>query len=136
MRPATATALLVVILLIIIGVFLLVSRTPQTSETTSTNAPAAQEAITFPTGSDTLNAAGTYTLAWNNPSAGTTTQIFLIDTALESQGESVSITDRVYNVPNTGSYAYTVPANVPAGTYVLAIGQLRSEPFHIASSTH
>jgi hypothetical protein len=136
MKPAIAITLFILILLVLIGAFMFVSHAPATDHQTATTTPAAMEAVTFPKGSDTLNAGGTYTLTWNNPSAGTTTQIFLIDTSLESQGQSVSITDRVYNVPNTGSYTYTVPATVPAGTYVFAIGQLRSDPFQITSSAH
>jgi len=41
------------------------------------------------------------------------------------------VIDRVYDVPNTGSYSYTVPAVINPGTYVLTIGSRRSAEFAI-----
>lgn len=87
--------------------------------------------ITYPTSADTLSAGETYTLRWTNLDSTAPTQIFLIDTSLEAQGASVSVIDRVDNVPNNGSYSYVVPAVVTPGTYVFAIGTRRSDEFTI-----
>lgn len=87
--------------------------------------------ITYPTNADTLSAGETYTLRWTNLDSDTPTQIFLIDTRLEAQGASASVVDRVDNVPNTGSYEYTVPAVITPGTYVFTIGTRRSAEFTI-----
>lgn len=91
-----------------------------------------QSSILFPKGNETLKKGQTYTLKWQKGSGNT--QIFLVDTSLESQGESVSIADRIYNVPNSGVYNYTIPTNIPDSTYVFRIGNLTSKPFHITGS--
>ncbi len=85
--------------------------------------------VKFPSGGEKLVAGKTYTLKWKggpNP-----IQIFLVDTALVTQGESVSIADRVYNIPNTGSYEYTIPTAVQDSTYEFEIGDMRSKTFKI-----
>jgi len=86
--------------------------------------------ITFPTSSDVLIKGKMYTLAWK-PSQQGETQIFLIDKAFESKGVSVSIVDRVYHLPDTGSYRYTIPSNIPSGTYKFTIGTYTSDYFSI-----
>lgn len=91
--------------------------------------------ILYPKGGETFSAGNSYTLQWSSVNAASTTQIFLIDTSLESQGESVAISDRIYGVPDTGSYVYTVPTTTPSGTYKLEIGSLTSNPFMVAAST-
>lgn len=88
--------------------------------------------ITFPNGDEKLSAGKTYTLKWSGIS-GNTTSIFLKDKALESQGESVSLVDRVYNVPNTGTFNYTIPADAN-GIYILEIGNLVSDPLTIEAN--
>lgn len=91
--------------------------------------------VNFPASGDTLTAGETYTLVWNDPNLESHTQIFLIDTKLEPQGNSVSVVDRVYDVPNSGTYVYTVPTSIISGTYVFSIGTARSEVFNIVGST-
>lgn len=95
-------------------------------------------AITFPKGGETLVTGEKYTLKWKNvgetgsPNASTT-QIFLIDQSLLNQGASVSIIDRTYDVPDTGSYEYTVPTGAADGTYFFVIGTTTSNTFKISS---
>ncbi len=96
--------------------------------------------VLFPSGGETLVAGKTYTIQWNNKGktgapAGPTTQIFLIDEALLSQGASVSITDRVYDVPDTGSYEYTIPSAVSDSNYFFVIGTTTSKTFKITSAS-
>lgn len=88
-----------------------------------------QPSILFPLGGETLIAGQTYTLSWVQ--GGESIHIFLIDTSLKEQGASVSISDRIYNIPNTGSYTYTVPLTLPSGEYQFQIGTLESKPVHI-----
>ncbi|HWC57940.1 MAG TPA: Ser-Thr-rich GPI-anchored membrane family protein [Candidatus Paceibacterota bacterium] len=95
-------------------------------------APCATTPITFPAGGEHLVAGHTYVLQWT-PTAESTTQIFLIDTALEPIGASVSSVDRVYDVPNTGTYSYTLPKTMKAGTYKFMIGEATSNTFEIVS---
>ena len=87
--------------------------------------------ITYPTNTDILSAGETYTLRWTDLDSEVPTHIFLIDTSLEAQGASVSVVDQVYDVPNTGSYSYTIPAVINPGTYVFTIGPRRSDEFTI-----
>jgi hypothetical protein len=94
----------------------------------------ARAEIIFPKSGDTLTSGNKYTLKWQGVGNGTT-QIFLVDTDLESQGESVAIVDRIYNVKNTGSYDYSVPSTVKPGNYKFEIGNLTSGIFKIESGT-
>ncbi len=94
-----------------------------------------QTNITFPSGGETLVAGETYTLKWDSPgSIGTTTAIFLVDTALLSQGASVSIIDRKYGIIDAGSFDYTIPTGVSDSTYFFVIGTTTSNQFKITSS--
>ncbi len=87
--------------------------------------------VLFPSGGEHLVAGKTYTLLW---SGGTDpVQVFLIDTALKSAGVSVSISDRIYNLKNTGSYSYTIPKTMKPGIYELQIGDTTSDTFTIGS---
>lgn len=85
--------------------------------------------ISFPVGGEQLTLGKTYTLKWSG--GADATDIFLIDTSLESVGASVSLVDRVYHVPNTGSYQYTIPTRLSPGTYKIEIGDSTSNPFKI-----
>lgn len=124
---------LVLLILIVIGILLVKNNNLNVNVAPSPTPATETKGITFPKGGETLNAGQTYTLTWNSLNEDMT-QIFLIDTSLESQGESVSVVDRVFNIPNTGKYSYTIPANTRAGTYVFTIGNLRSNPFSIEPS--
>lgn len=98
---------------------------------TTTQAPTAQ--IIFPKGGESLVKGQKYALQWSggpNP-----TQIFLINTALESQGQSVSIVDRAYNITNTGSYEYTIPATIDPGSYKFEIGNVTSNAFTVIAAS-
>lgn len=57
-------------------------------------------------------------------------QIFLINPSLKSVGESVSIVDTRYGLPNTGSFEYTVQRFNP-GTYEFQIGDATSGTFQV-----
>jgi hypothetical protein len=127
---------IIVVIIIIAGVFYFYSVSPTTPSTTAPSGT--QEGmITYPAGGESWLPGQSYTLTWTPPSTpdSTTTQIFLIDTSLESQGASVSIADRVYGVPDTGSYQYTVPQTLKNGSYRIEIGTLNSNTFQVASST-
>ncbi len=99
-------------------------------ETPTTNPKSTGNQVIFPTQKDTLQKGSPYTLKWtsNEPSP---IAIFLVNKAAEKQGVSISLFDRVYNIPNTGSFIYTVPENIPDGEYKLEIGNLNSEYFQI-----
>jgi hypothetical protein len=58
-------------------------------------------------------------------------QIFLVDTSLKSIGTSVSISDRMYNIKNVGSYDYEIPAQLKPGIYEFQIGDQTSKTFEI-----
>lgn len=85
--------------------------------------------ITIPREGDTLVAGQTYTIAWTG--AATSTALFLIDTSLASEGASVSISDRVYGIQDTNTYAYTVPSHIRPGDYRIQIGGATSGIFHV-----
>lgn len=92
------------------------------------------ESISFPKGGEILKQGNAYLLKWTDADTSTTTtQIFLIDTALEAEGASASISDRVYAVPDTGSYQYVIPESLPDGIYKFEIGTLLSLPFTVSS---
>ncbi len=97
------------------------------------NAPSS---ITFPTSRETLYAGKTYTLRWDDSDIfSSTTSVFLIDSSLLNQGSSVSIIDRVYNIPNIGLYDYMVPTAVADGTYFFVIGSSTSNWFKVSSKS-
>ncbi len=90
------------------------------------NPPAA---ISYPKSGDILHQGKTYIIKWKGGTGST--DIFLINHAYESEGVSISIADRIYNIANSGSYSYKVPTNIPTGEYKFTIGSLNSEYFDI-----
>jgi hypothetical protein len=88
--------------------------------------------IQFPAGGETLTQGQAYTLTWKG--GPEEIQIFLVDTALKSQGASVSVSDRVYGIENTGSYQYVIPRGLPEGTYEFQIGDATSKEFRISGA--
>ena len=138
---STSGVLVVIALLfaIVVGAYLFFVRTVPKSTETPPETPFTPVArILFPSGEETLLRGGTYTVLWSGTSTegtATTTQLFLINTALESEGASASISDRVYNIPDSGSFRYTIPTSTATGTYRFMIGKLLSNIFRIATST-
>lgn len=106
-------------------------KTDSTSVKTSASSSSDVQ-ITFPTGGEKLETGKTYTLKWKGGGDSTIT-IFLIDSSLESKGASVSISDRIYGLKNTGSYDYTLPTRLESGTYKITIGRASSDYFKIIS---
>lgn len=88
--------------------------------------------ITFPNGGEKLIQGQSYELTWSG-GREEITQIFLIDTSLEDRGVSVSISDRIYGIENAHRYTYTVPLNIPPGTYRFQIGSQKSQAFDIVA---
>lgn len=132
--------LILVLIIILAGLgFFYIQRTTKvitpiptpTSQPSST--PSSQ--ILFPQGGESLIKGQTYTLKWSD-GGGSTTQVFLINTNLESQGESVATVDKKFNIQNTGSYSYTIPQTIPNGNYKFEIGNLTSNPFQIISESN
>ncbi len=124
--------ILLIVLIIIGGIYAYSNRIGTSSM--------AESHIIFPAEGETLVAGQTYTLKWDNPGftsnlPGSTTQVFLIDKSLLSQGASVSITDRKYDVPDIGSYDYTIPTGVADGTYFFTIGTTTSDMFTIVATS-
>jgi hypothetical protein len=97
------------------------------SETKATEG--SKEKIIFPIGKEKLVAGQTYTLKWSG--GPDPMQIFLVDTSLKSIGTSVSISDRMYNIKNVGSYDYEIPAQLKPGIYEFQIGDQTSKTFEI-----
>lgn len=87
--------------------------------------------IIFPKAGEKLETGRSYTLKWTG--GDSTVTIFLIDSSLESTGASVSISDRIYGIKNTGSYDYTPPKRLEPGTYKISIDTASSNYFKIVS---
>lgn len=87
--------------------------------------------VLFPEKGGELLKGETYTLKWEG--GAEEVSIFLVDSALEPAGVSVSISDRVYGIENKGSYRYKVPERLEEGTYKFAIGEGSSPYFKIVS---
>jgi len=135
MRPSTIVSIIVIVIILIAG-FVYFSANPLGgSATTGTTTSQTQARVLFPAGGETLTAGKTYTLLWSPGASSNMMQIFLVNTALESQGESVAISQRQYNVPDVGSFAFTIATSTPSGTYKFEIGPLTSNEFRIASTT-
>lgn len=88
--------------------------------------------ILFPTAGKKLIKGESYTFKWAGGKDSVIT-IFLVDSSLQSQGVSVSLSDRIYGIKNSGSYEYTVPKSLKEGTYKIQIGQASSGYFKIIS---
>ncbi|HVZ67225.1 MAG TPA: Ser-Thr-rich GPI-anchored membrane family protein [Patescibacteria group bacterium] len=84
----------------------------------------------FPRGGETLKKGETYVLEWQGGPKGDIA-IFLQNQAMEKDGVSVSLVDRVYGLNNTGSYNYTIPDDIPSGSYRFQIGNINSPYFNI-----
>jgi hypothetical protein len=121
-----------VILVAAFGIFQFSKTQKNPSSSTITPTPTqSQSKITFPKGGENLTKGQSYTLTWTG--GGNQVQIFLIDTSLESQGESVSEVDKLYGISNSGSYDYKIPDDIKDGTYKFEIGTMTSKPFQIVS---
>lgn len=92
-------------------------------------APTNSHPVTFSIPNGVAKKGSVYTIRWG-PGKGKT-DIFLVNRALESEGISVSLADRVYGVDNNGFYNYKIPTNIPSGEYRFQIGQHSSEYFTI-----
>lgn len=92
--------------------------------------------ITFPKGREELVAGMSYKITWNHqedgsPPKASTTNLFLVDRSLLDQGVSVSVIDRKYGIPNTGSYNYVIPSGVQESEYFFIIGTTTGHIFKI-----
>ncbi len=123
----TSRILIAILIVVAALCFIVVA---MTKETLAPDSQASSQ-ITFPAGGETLIKGQTYTLQWTG--GPEPTQIFLIDTSLKSAGASVSISDRIYGIKNTGSYVYKVPTTVKDGIYEFQIGNKTSKTFEIKS---
>lgn len=130
-RLAVFSILFVLLLILLIASYDPLVKVFQKASITPT---ATQDLVIFPKGGEKLVKGQTYVLTW--ASGSNPDHIFLIDTSLESQGESVSIVDRVYNIaPHTEKYSYTVPKAIKSGIYKLQIGKVTSNPFQVVDSS-
>jgi hypothetical protein len=78
--------------------------------------------FTSPKGGDVWEVGKAYKVEWLG--GGDNVTLFLIDKKLaQTAGASVSVSERFYNVPNTGSYGYTVK-NGLSGTYSWSVTDL------------
>lgn len=133
-------AVLIIVILVILGLlglgFFYIQRMTNigSSFPTPTIPATPINQISFPLGGESLAKGQTYTLKWSG-AGGKTVQVFLVNTDLEPQGESVSTLDKKFNIENTGSYNYQVPQSIPDGNYKFEIGNLTSQPFKISSSS-
>lgn len=130
--------MLLVVIVILLGFWNTQTRssslsTPKTITPAITSIPSPHITVTFPKGGETLKQGQIYTLTWT-PGTGKI-NIFLINTAFKSQGTSVSLLDRVYSIPNSGAYTYTVPKNLPDGIYQFQIDNMTTNTFYISSSS-
>ncbi len=135
MKNKGIVILITIVLLIGVFSYLIFYKRPSQPINTKTITPTiipSSENNVFPKGGETFHQGQSYILKWASGSGNT--NIFLVDTAYESQGVSVSLVDRVYNIPNSGSYTYTVPRNLPNGTYKFEIGNITTNTFQISNS--
>jgi len=75
-----------------------------------------KQTIPSPKEGDQWETGKTYSIQWSSPGTDPVA-LFLIDKSLENVGVSVSISDRLYTIPNTGTYSYTVSPAAKVGTY-------------------
>lgn len=115
---------------LLIGYFLSSQKKPTPESPTTESQP--NNKITSPVSGETWVKGETYTVSWTGGKKGEA--LFLIDTALEKDGVSISLADRVYDISDTASYTYTVPENIPDGKYKVQIAGLTSGEFAISSN--
>ncbi len=88
--------------------------------------------VLFPKSGGTLYKGHTYNIQWTGGKAGGA--LFLSNVALQKEGMSVSLVDRVYDISNTSNIQYTIPENIPDGKYTISIAELTSGEFTITSN--
>lgn len=84
----------------------------------------------YPKGGEVFIIGKTYTLKWSGKT-DTSAALFLIDSSLESKGVSVSISDRVYDIPQTGGEKYRFSQRLKPGTYKFQLGRAESDYFQV-----
>ncbi|HLR37485.1 MAG TPA: hypothetical protein VK084_05540 [Chitinophagaceae bacterium] len=84
----------------------------------------------YPKGGEVFIIGKTYNLIWKGKT-DTAAALFLIDSSLESKGVSVSISDRVYDIPQSGSEEYRFPQRLKPGTYKFQLGRAESQYFQV-----
>ena len=125
MRKISPLIIFITIILLIV----VVGKTQPQAPTTKSAKPTESNPVSYPAGGDTLKKGKNYVIRWM-PGNGKT-DIFLINHMLESEGVSVSIADRIYNIDDYGQYNYRVPTNIPDGEYKFQIGDLTSKYFTV-----
>lgn len=85
--------------------------------------------ITAPDSGEVLTRGTPFEIQWTG--GPDTLTVFLIDSALQTQGASVSISDRIYGIPNSGKLEYTPPQRLNPGTYKLTIGSSSTSYFQV-----
>ncbi len=127
---------LIIVSVIVFGLAYIIYTFNQPKNNTPIQVPVddIKNTVIFPVQGDILVKGFPYHLEWEIIDAPKESiAIFLIDASLEQQGESVSISDRVYDIPNIGTYDYSIPTNLPEGTYKLRIGKMDSGYFRVLS---
>ncbi|MBI4598787.1 hypothetical protein HY734_01165 [Candidatus Uhrbacteria bacterium] len=123
MNPATHArvtygllGVLVLLLGIYLGKYVLFPSEDARSETEAVaEEPAAVIRFLSPSENEEWKTGETREIVWEG--GGKTVGLFLIDQSLESEGASVSVSDRVDAMPNEGRYTYAVPTDFKEGTY-------------------
>jgi len=88
--------------------------------------------ILFPVKGGTLYKGHTYNIQWSGGKEGVA--LFLSNVAMQKEGMSVSLVDRVYDISSTNNVQYVIPENIPDGVYTLNIAGLTSGEFNITSN--
>ncbi len=88
--------------------------------------------IMFPVKGGTLYKGHTYNIQWSGGKSGEA--LFLSNLAMQKEGMSVSIVDRVYDISRTNNVQYEIPENIPDGLYTISVAGLTSGEFMITSN--
>lgn len=88
--------------------------------------------ILFPVKGGTLYKGHTYNIQWTGGKEGSA--LFLSNVAMQKEGMSVSLVDRVYDITRTNNVQYKIPENIPDGMYTIGIAGLTSGEFVISSN--
>lgn len=124
-----ATGMIVALLLITLFVF---SKKPASPIAFTTTTQSNEMQFLYPSQNQTLVKGETYRIKWvGGPKH--IDALYLVDTALEKDGVSISLADRIYNFTNEGYFDYTVPSYLPNGEYLFEIGDNKSNTFKIVS---